>query len=252
MDFTDETVLVTGGSSGVGREIALQAAERGAAVVNADVERRPRNGGTPTDEQISNQGGTAVYVETDVTNLTDVRRAVDRAEEFEGLDVLVNNAGRAESYAITETTPENWATALAVNLTGVFHGSLAGIERMLDGEVTGGAIVNVASVFGVTGAPNSSAYSAAKGGVLALTRQTARDYARENIRINAVSPGFIDTPMLQEDTHQGTVQFAKEETPMGRTGETQEVAETVLFLASDAASFITGQNVVVDGGFSLA
>lgn len=252
MDFTEKTVLVTGGSSGVGREIALLAAERGAAVVNADIEREPRTGGTPTDEQIRNQGGTAEFIETDVRNLGDVRRAADKAEEFEGLDVLVNNAGRAESYAITETTPENWATALAVNLTGVFHGSLAGIERMLDGEETGGAIVNVASVFGVTGAPNSSAYSAAKGGVLALTRQTSRDYARENIRINAVSPGFIDTPMLREDTHQGTEQFAKKETPMGRTGETQEVAETVLFLASDAASFITGQNVVVDGGFSHA
>lgn len=133
LNFHGKTVLMTGGSSGVGREIALRAADRGAAVVNADLRRDPRDAEVPTDELVEQRGGTATYVETDVTDLEAVCTAADRAvESIGGLDVVVNNAGRAESYAVTETSLENWATALSINLTGVYHGCLAGVERMLD------------------------------------------------------------------------------------------------------------------------
>lgn len=249
MTLEGRTVLVTGGSSGIGRATALLAAEQGATVVNADLDPSPRDGGPPIDEVIDDRGGSATFVETDVTERGDVREAVDRATEFGGLDALVNNAGRAQSYALLQTSPENWSRAIEVNLTGVYHGCLAGVEVMRD---HGGAIVNTASVFGVVGGPNSFSYSAAKGGVISLTRQVARDYADDGIRANAVSPGFVDTPMLQEDTHEGTVPFAEGATPIGRTGDADEVAEAIVFLASDRSSYITGQNLVVDGGFSVA
>lgn len=251
MDLADETVLVTGGSSGIGRETALTAADYGADLVIADLQEAPRGGGEPTTALVEDRGQRAAFVETDVTDLDRVTAAVDAAEDFGGLDVFVNNAGWSQSASIQETDADNWARSMAINLTGVYHGCLAAVERLTatDG---GGAIVNVASIFGVAGAPNSCSYSAAKGGVVSLTRQVARDYAAAGIRVNAVSPGFVETSMLREDTHDGTRGYAEETTPMGRVGEPREIAESIVFLASDAAGFVTGQNLPVDGGWAMA
>lgn len=245
------TILITGASSGLGRATALLAAKEGACVVNVDIERTPRHGDQPTDERIEENGGKAQFIETDVTDLDQVQAAMDETiDRFGSLDVVVNNAGRAESYAIIDTDGDNWDASIQLNLTGVYYGCLSAVERML--RKSGGSIVNIGSVFGIVGAPNSASYSAAKGGVISLTRQVARDYAADGIRANAVSPGFVDTQMLQEDTHEGTIDFAKRQTPIGRVGDPDEIAEAVLFLASDASSFITGQNLVVDGGYGMA
>lgn len=251
MRLENKTVLVTGASSGIGRATALAAAAEGAVVVNADINRKPRSGGVATDQVVTEGDGEALFVETDVMQLEDVRAAVDAAvAEFGSIDVLVNNAGRAESYPLTGTDPANWTKTVELNLKGVYHGSLAAVERMLDNG--GGAIVNIGSVFGVVGAPNSASYSAAKGGVLALTRQVACDYAAEDIRVNAVSPGFVETPMLKEDTHDGTLEYAESQTPMQRVGDPEEIADAAVFLASDEASFVTGQNLVIDGGYAMS
>jgi len=251
MQLDGRTLVVTGASSGLGRATAITLAEYGAKVVNADVRRADGGGGDPTDEVIADADGDALFVETDVTDLAAVRAAVETAEaEFGSFGGIVNNAGRGTSDALTETDEENWRGTIELNLTGVYHGSLAAVEAMLDGD--GETVVNIGSIVGVTGLPNAAPYSASKGGVIALTRQIARDYADRGIRANCVSLGFIDTPMLREDTHDGTTGYAVRQTPMDRVGEPGEAADAVAFLSSDASSYITGENIMADSGYAMS
>jgi NAD(P)-dependent dehydrogenase (short-subunit alcohol dehydrogenase family) len=249
MQFSEKTVLVTGGSSGIGRAIALEVAANGADVVIADLQREARVDEPATVALVEEMGQNGRFVETDVTDLDAVREAVDEAIALDGLAGVVNNAGIATASPITETTPESWTRLLETNLRGVYNGTKAGVEAMLADD--GGAIVNVASAAGVVGFVNSAAYSASKGGVIALTRQVAVDYATDGIRVNSISPGFTDTPLLESDTDRGTAEFAESRTPIGRLANPEEIAGAVNFLLSDAASYITGHNLVVDGGYSI-
>lgn len=249
MDLAGRTILVTGGSAGIGRAVALSAAERGADIVVADIRREPRRRGTTTPEEVRNRGQHCSFVEADVTNYEEVETAVEAGEEYGGIDGVVNNAGYAQSFELTETSKENWTTSIETNLTGVYHGCLAGVSRMLDGD--GGSIVNIGSGAGVVGLVNTFSYSAAKGGVISLTRQIAVDYAADGIRANVVSPGFTDTVLFQKDTHDGTREYAERQTPMRRVGEPDEISDAVIYLLSDGASFITGENLLVDGGYSI-
>jgi NAD(P)-dependent dehydrogenase (short-subunit alcohol dehydrogenase family) len=239
-----ETALITGASSGIGRAIALRFAEEAAEVVVADVRRDPREGGTPTDELIAD----STFVETDVSDPAAVETAVDQAlATYGGLDVMVNNAGVYPGNQPIETVEEaDYDRVLDVNLKGVYFGSRFAAEAMREGG--GGSIVNVSSIAGLVGFGGATVYAASKGGVTNLTRSLAVELADDGVRVNAVDPGVIETAMTTEDAP--VVGSMTDQIPLGRDGHPEDVAAAVLFLASDDASYVTGHNLVVDGGYT--
>jgi NAD(P)-dependent dehydrogenase (short-subunit alcohol dehydrogenase family) len=244
-----KVALVTGGSSGIGRAAALLLAREGARVAIGN--RRVREG-EETVRLISKAGGEAILVRTDVTKAADVEALVAKTVETYGqLDCAFNNAGAAGETAVTaECTEENWDHTLALNLKGVWLSMKFEIPPMLKGG--GGIIVNNASVGGLVGMRGHPAYAAAKGGVIQLTRTAALEYAKMNIRVNAVCPGFILTPMTEGPmrTKPELEEQIRRIQPMGRLGTPQEVAEAVVWLCSDASSFVTGHPLVLDGGLA--
>ncbi|SDN24316.1 NAD(P)-dependent dehydrogenase, short-chain alcohol dehydrogenase family [Halogranum gelatinilyticum] len=240
--------LVTGASSGNGRAIARRFAEEGASVTVADVRKDPRLGGDPTHEVIEAAGGEAQYVETDVTDVDALRDAVEATVDAYGsLDVMVNNAGVERQLPIEEATEEDFAWLMDINLKGVYFGCQAAIETMLEQD-GGGTIVNMSSIAGIRGLANSSLYCTSKGGVTNLTRELAVEHGENDIRVNALNPGFIETAMTMEDGE--TAGGILDQTPLGRAGQPEEVADAALFLASEESSFVTGHNLVLDGGFT--
>jgi NAD(P)-dependent dehydrogenase (short-subunit alcohol dehydrogenase family) len=247
--FTDTTAVVTGGASGIGREICRAFGEAGANVVVADLRERPFADVPSVGELFEEFESEALYVETDVTNESSVEAMFETAEDrFGSVETLVNNAGIARFGSVTETSAEDWQAELAVNLTGIFHCCKHGIPVLAESESA--AIINISSAYGIRGGIGNFGYSTTKGGVVAATKQVATEYARDGIRTNAVVPGFIDTRMFEEDTPDGTEEFAIKHTPQRRLGDASEVARTVRFLASEDASFINGQILAVDGGFT--
>ena len=253
-DFDGETVLVTGAASGIGREIARRFGEAGAAVVVADVRETPRDEKetVPTHELVEDAGGRAEYVETDVTEPEALREAVDRAEGFGGLDVMVNNAGIHVSGTIREVTPEAFERIHAVNVRGTFLGTQAAADAMAErGE--GGTILNMASISSSQSKPGQVAYESTKGAIRMITRGAAVDLAPE-IRVNALAPGRIATEFggvgAEEKARLVAAGEGVKPIPLGRAGDPSDVAGAALFLASDEAAYVTGELLYVDGGYS--
>ena len=247
MDHDNRAALVTGGGSGIGRACAAALAADGCAVVVAD---RDGPGGEETVRQIAAAGGRARFAPCDVRRPEQLEAAVGAAEtSFGALRCAVNSAGVLRSSGTLECTPEQWQLTLAVNLTGVWHAMRAAIAPML--EHGGGAIVNVASIYGIVGSAANAAYTASKHGVVGLTRSAALQYAPHSIRINAVCPGHSHTPMtapLLRDPDWLPQRLARY--PMRRLAQPEETAALVRWLCSDAASFVTGQALPVDGGYT--
>lgn len=243
----DKVALITGGSSGIGRAVALAWAREGAKVVVSDVDR---GGGGETVEQVRAAGSEAIFIAADVGKPEDCEALVRGAvEKFGRLDIACNNAGIGGPQAPTVDYPlDGWAQVIAINLSGVFYGMKYQLPAMLKNG--GGAIVNMASILGAVGFAGAPAYAAAKHGVVGLTQATALEYSAQGVRINAVGPGFIHTPMisaLEEDKAINDMLVAAH--PIGRLGRAEEVAELVLWLSSDKASFVTGSYYPVDGGY---
>jgi NAD(P)-dependent dehydrogenase (short-subunit alcohol dehydrogenase family) len=247
--LTGKVALVTGGASGIGRATALTFAREGAKLIIADMNE---DGGHQTVHMITENGGEAIFVKTDVTQATAVEALISTAVETYGrLDCAHNNAGISSGgqRAFTAEYPEErWHQVIAIDLTGVWLCMKYAIAQML--KQGGGAIVNTASVAGLLGLPYASAYVASKHGVVGLTKTAALEYAKQGIRVNCVCPGYIATPMTapgMQDPSRMALMLASE--PVGRMGKPEEVAEAVVWLCSEAASFVTGHTMSVDGGY---
>jgi NAD(P)-dependent dehydrogenase (short-subunit alcohol dehydrogenase family) len=242
-----KVALVTGGGSGIGRAASLLFAREGAKVVVADY---APEGGEGTVKMIKQVGGDGVFVNANVAVAKQVEAMVAKAVEAYGrLDCAFNNAGISSSMATTaECSEENFDRTIAINLKGVWLCMKYEIPEML--KHGGGSIVNTASTAGLVGFNGLPAYTASKGGVIQLTRTAALEYATQNIRVNCVCPGVVNTPMIARflDTSTYTAAQMSAAQPLGRMGEPEEIAEAVVWLCSDAAAFVTGHPMVVDGG----
>jgi NAD(P)-dependent dehydrogenase (short-subunit alcohol dehydrogenase family) len=244
--FENKVAMVTGGGSGIGAAMARRFAEEGATVVVADLDEKAAS---QVASAIEKDGGTAVAVRQDVGDPASVEKSVEFAlSKFGRLDAAVNNAGITGDLAPTaDYSLEGWDKVIAVNLSGVFYGMKYQIPAML--RSGGGSIVNIASILGSVGARDYAGYNAAKHGVVGLTKTAALEYSKDGVRVNAIGPGYIETPLLEaldREVYDGLVDLH----PIGRLGKPEEVAELALFLASDKASFVTGSYHLVDGGYT--
>ena len=243
----DKVAIITGAASGIGKATAKLFAEHGAKVVVADIDK---DGGSQIVTQIQNGGNEAIFVETDVTLKVDTEKMVAQTVETYGkLDILFNNAGIAMRLPVAELSEEDWHRCLDVNLTGVFLCAKAAIPAMQKNGC--GSIINMSSIYGIVGADVRAAYVASKGGVTNLTRGMALDYAQDNIRVNCICPGFVETPLVADVIKTPEeYQTLADKHPMHRLGQPEEIAYGALYLASDESAFVTGIALPIDGGYT--
>ena len=248
-----KNAVITGASSGIGRAIALSFAAEGARVVIADVTSEPIEGGAPTAELITRAGGRATFEPVDVSRWEEIDSLITKLISDDGrLDIMVNNAATYSGTPLLETSAAQWEQVMRVNLTGMFNGCKRAVQQMITQEPQNevrGRLINLGSQHGIVSAPQDTPYGVSKAGAIYLTRQIAVDYAKDLIVCNCISPGKIVTgkPGLAMDP--ARLEYARRRTPWPRFGRPQDVANAAVFLASDRATFITGANLVVDGGW---
>jgi NAD(P)-dependent dehydrogenase (short-subunit alcohol dehydrogenase family) len=255
-DYGEETVIVTGGSSGIGRAMAREYGTAGATVIVADVREDPKDVGetVPTHERIEERGGTAQFVETDVSNPDEIESVVEAAREFGGVDVMVNNAGLFVEGEFTDIEPEEFDRIFGVNARGVFFGTQAAANDMVERDDPG-TILNTASISSNLAQYGQVQYDATKGAVRMITRGAALEFSEHGVRVNAVAPGqiateFVDglTEEMEENARTGG--FLKP-IPLGRPGYPEDVAKAALYLTSEDAQYVTGELLHVDGGWQI-
>jgi NAD(P)-dependent dehydrogenase (short-subunit alcohol dehydrogenase family) len=247
MRVLGKVALVSGGARGIGAAAARLLAREGAAVVVGDILEEE---GRVIAAQIGEAGGRALFVRLDVTVEGDWRNAVQTAVAVYGkLDVVVNNAGISGRDRVEETTEDLWERVMAVNAKGVFLGAKLAIPELR--KAGGGSIINISSIYGMVGSETSASYHASKGAVRLFTKAAAIQYAPEGIRVNSVHPGFVDSPMTQQHHALPGVRADRlAKTPLGRLGTPEDIAFGILYLASDESSFVTGSELVIDGGMT--
>lgn len=245
-NLKEKTALVTGGSRGIGRAVAVELAKLGANVaINFSSNNKAA---AEVALEVIALGRKAVTYQADIASSMQVKEMVEAVvADFGGIDILINNAGVTRDGLLLQMSEENWDLVLNTNLKGAFNCLQAVSKYMI--KQRHGVIVNISSIIGITGNPGQINYAAAKAGLLGLTKTAAKELAKRNIRVNAVAPGFIVSDMTAK-LPEKLKEAVKQNVPLGRLGQPEEVAKLVVFLASDAASYITGQTVVIDGGLS--
>ncbi|NJD51318.1 MAG: 3-oxoacyl-ACP reductase FabG [Candidatus Methanoperedens sp.] len=246
MRVKDKVVIITGGGSGIGKETGILFAKEGAKVVIADVNE---NGGTETVELIKNAGGEAFFARLDVSNREQAKQVViETVAKYGRIDVLINNAGIIQDALVVKMTEEQWDKVININLKGPFNCIQAVVGQMI--SQGSGVILNISSIVALYGNVGQTNYAATKAGLVGMTKTLAKELGKKGIRVNAVAPGFIYTPMTAT-VPEKILEMMREKTPLKRLGTPADVANTLLFLASDEASFINGAVISVDGGLLL-
>jgi len=253
-NFDGETVVVTGSASGIGREVARRFGQAGASVVVGDIEEEPKDGDVPTHELIEQEGGTAAYVETDVTDCDQLETLVEAAREFGGVDVMINNAGLFIGGSVLELTPEEFDQVHAVNARGTYFGTQVAANDMIERDDPG-CVINTASISSSHAQFGQVQYDSTKGAIRMITRGSALELSEYGIRVNGVAPGQIATEFIEGWTEEATEKAASDElvkpVPLGRAGRPADLAGAFLYLASEDASYVTGELLYVDGGWQV-